>query len=299
MKGSRYTLILNLFFCLIVIRGYPQNSISIILKRTVQPIYSWDKEHNHIEDSMMTVSSNKSQYLAGDYSDGDSKFTIAIDNGQNGKTARTFYLASYLTDSIYVGGGIGINQATIIDKLALTLKIGKKEFIAKIDIDNNSVLITELTRYVEPDIELVDNHLPDVSFLLLDGVKSSFKSYEHKKSFIYLEFWGTWCSHCYKAMDDLKELNNKYNNKVTLISIAFNEPSSSNQNIDTSNIKRVVKLYQLDWIQGIADKYIRRLFYLNSAPYGILYDSEGNLIKSAMSPKSLMKFLNEKYHTAK
>jgi thiol-disulfide isomerase/thioredoxin len=263
------TLIINLFFCLFVISGYSQNTKSILLNRVVYPIYSMDKQKNHFEDSMLTKSSDKSKYLAGDYSDGNIEFTVAIDNGEYGRTSVTFYVASYKTDSIYVGGGIGINQATLVDKVPLTLMVGKKEFSARVDIDNKSVLITEISKYIEPDVELIsNNNLPDVSFSLLYGGKSSFQAYEHKESYIYLEFWGIWCSHCYKAMDDLKELNGKYCNNVKLISIAFNEPASSNQTIDTNNIKNVVELHKIGWLQGVADKYIRRLFYLNSAPYG-------------------------------
>ncbi|HTA26712.1 MAG TPA: thioredoxin family protein [Bacteroidia bacterium] len=296
MKIFTYKIILTHLFLIIVFNGYSQDSKSILLNRSIHPIYSWNKELNHMVDS---VESNPT-YLAGDYSDGNTQFTVAIDKEDDIVTkplhVYSLYVNSYKSDSIYVGGGIGINQSAIIDNVPIIIKVGKKEFSAKVNLDNNSVLISQLTKYFEPDVELINNNLPDVSFSLLYGGKSSFKYYEHKSPYIYLEFLGTWCRGCYQAMDDMKELNTKYNDKVTIISIAFNEPASSHQTVDTNDIKKVVELHQVDWVQGVADKYIRRLFYLSSAPYGVLYDSDGNLIKSGMHPKSLLKFLDEKYH---
>jgi len=239
----------------------------------------------------------KSQYIAGDYKDDNTQFTVGIDDGHNGKSMNSLYIIPYKSDSVYVGGGIGINQTGITNNVPIILKVGEKEFSAKVDLENYIVAITELTKYLEPDVELVNDDLPNVPFsLLYGGGKNSFTYYEHKCPYIYVEFWGTWCRGCYQAMDDLKELYSKYPDKLAMISIAFNEPAGSTQTIDTNDIRKVVEQYQLKWTQGIADKRIRRLFYLNYAPCGILYSNDGTVIKREIGAKELMQFLDEKYH---
>jgi thiol-disulfide isomerase/thioredoxin len=290
MKIFHRLISISLFLFVIVINGYSQNGQSIFLKEKIYPIYSWNKSMNALIDSMNKVNHSTFAYLAGDYTDGNTRFSLALDDGQNGQTAHKLYVTFYKSDSVYVGGGIGINQAPILNNVPIIIKVGDKEFSAKVNADNNSVFITPLTNHVNPDIELVNNNLPDITFPLLYGGESSFRQYEHKSNYIYIEFWRTLCGHCYEAMDDLKKIHNTYSDKLTMISIAFDEPANPKQDIDTNDIKKVVEVYHLNWTQGVANTYIRRLFYLNSAPYGILYKSDGTLVKSAISPKELLKF---------
>lgn len=277
---------------LIGFNSYCQDVKTLILNRTAHPIYSWNTSFNHFADSM---SKGQATYMAGDYADKNTSFTLVLKNNENASLPPVLYVCRYKSDSVFVGGGIGINQSPVINDASLIIKVGDVEYKVVVNEVNNSVKISKVSADMAADLELIDHDvLPDASITLLYGGKVSLKSYEHSAPYIYLEFWGTWCGHCIPTMDDLKKVYDKYHNKVTVISIAFNEPAADDQVVDTNDIRKVVEFHHADWVQAIANTYIRRLFYLNGAPYGILYDTYGNVIKRYMTVQELDKFLENK-----
>jgi len=76
----------------------------------------------------------------------------------------------------------------------------------------------------------------------LNGNKLNLEKLSDKK-LLLLDFWGTWCAPCMELTPDLKELYNKYNSKLDIVSIAFQE--------ETESIKKYIAEKEINWFNGI------------------------------------------------
>lgn len=295
MRNKRLLSLLSIFA--IYFNAASQTPVTLQIQRQVIPIHSYNKEKTKYLDSIWkTMPVVETSYLAGDYSDGTAQFSIVTVTTHHGNDAFvTLYLVPYRSDSVYLSQGI--NETFVNHDSAVVLSVGNSEYSVTVHSGGTVAELQKLNYYKKPDAELKDqNRLPDVSFPLVYGGKSLFSNYEHKYPYIYVEFWGTWCAPCLQIMPLLKDIYSKYKGKICMISLAYSGLGSSNKAMDVNDIKKVVDLHQVEWMQGIADKNLRRLFYENeTAPYGILYDSDGNVIKREISPQELSKFLEVKY----
>lgn len=114
-----------------------------------------------------------------------------------------------------------------------------------------------------------------------------------KKKYILLDFWGTWCLPCIKAMPYLDEINQKYNTKIQVISFCIDENKSY------ENAQRITQLNKSSWEQyfvndGKGDIYnLLAKYGIISFPTFILIDNLGNVIEfqSDISKLNLMSHL--------
>ena len=76
----------------------------------------------------------------------------------------------------------------------------------------------------------------------LDGVGADLKSLFNGKDYLLIDFWGTWCAPCKELTPQLVDLNGKYQDRMSLISIAY-------QN-EIDPIKEYVTSNKMSWFQG-------------------------------------------------
>lgn len=78
----------------------------------------------------------------------------------------------------------------------------------------------------------------------LNGNTKNLKSFfEDDKKFLLIDFWGTWCNPCKALTPDLVDLNKKFGDKISLLSIAF-------QN-EIEPVIKYVSDNEMDWQHGM------------------------------------------------
>ena len=92
-----------------------------------------------------------------------------------------------------------------------------------------------------------------------------------KGKYVILDFWASWCVPCIAEMPMLKELNDKYADKLVLISISRDH--------DIIRFKKDVKNNKMDWINIFNDQNIENLYGKKGAiPQVYLINPNGDLI---------------------
>lgn len=79
----------------------------------------------------------------------------------------------------------------------------------------------------------------------LEGYAYSFKDLFKSKELLLLDFWGTWCVPCKELTPSLVALNKKHNDKVSLVSLAYE--------LDSKPVEKYVKSNNMNWFNGIIE----------------------------------------------
>ena len=114
----------------------------------------------------------------------------------------------------------------------------------------------------------------------LDGKAISLKEFKGKKA-VWLVFWATWCPYCDKEIPALKDLYEKYNDKLEIIAINIGVNDS------VEKIKAYKKRFDLPY-KIIFSKEITRDYKVRGTPTQVVIDINGNVIfKGAKVPANI------------
>lgn len=226
--------------------------------------------------------------IAGNFKDKHSQFTIALyDVNRNGIYTDALIdevcIGEYGTDSLYILSASFISSAKMNPDFNVTASVNEHLYSLRFSKNNfKKVEVKEIMKTgLLPDVKLF-NKLPKIPFSLVSREKTDFKHYTNAKKLIYVEFWGMWCRSCLPMMDTLKEINQKYGNSLTIISLNFRD--------SIERVKQYIETKKYNWVQGISTELINREFLVNGFPHGVLFDDQGNLIK-IIRPDELKRYL--------
>ncbi|HEY2580875.1 MAG TPA: TlpA disulfide reductase family protein [Mucilaginibacter sp.] len=101
-------------------------------------------------------------------------------------------------------------------------------------------------------------------------------SFLHARKYILIDYWGTWCAPCIEKIPALQEIQQRFSDKLSIISIAYD--------FDIKKVADFDKAHQLNWGSYFIDRNIEKnltkpLKVLHYPTYR-LYDELGNLIFS-------------------
>ena len=117
---------------------------------------------------------------------------------------------------------------------------------------------------------------------VLNGKNISLQSLKGK--YIFIDFWGTWCSPCRSELPKLKKAYSKIDReKVAMISIA------SSDKIDI--LKAFVKKEDMKWYQLLSNS-ITAHYHINAFPTNFVIDPEGKIILKDIDTEKLEELLN-------
>lgn len=187
------------------------------------------------------------------------------------------------------GGNIkGSDEATgavVID--STTYFHGTSHGFEVIDIadDGTSISIRPtLTNHIESRITEGES-IPDFSFDLFSGGETSVYNLLDGQKFLYLNFWANWCAGCHQEIDDLKRIHSDYADKVTLVSLNYNE--------DTEKIESFLDKYEVNWLNGYSTSEINEELFIQGLPRNILVDPSGEIIEMNIHPSRLLNRIDQ------
>jgi thiol-disulfide isomerase/thioredoxin len=104
----------------------------------------------------------------------------------------------------------------------------------------------------------------------LDGKEISFEQFKGKK-IVWLIFWATWCPYCGSEISALKDLYEKYNDKLEIIAVNV----GVNDSIEKANA--YMKVFDLPYNVIFSHK-ITKDYQVRGVPTQIVIDIHGNVI---------------------
>ncbi|MDA3927689.1 MAG: TlpA disulfide reductase family protein [Prolixibacteraceae bacterium] len=108
-------------------------------------------------------------------------------------------------------------------------------------------------------------------FELMSMGNEEIKLSELKGKYVFLDFWGTWCSPCCAEIPNVKKLSDSFSDEnLIVIGISTN---------DSENVLRsFIKENQMKYINTMSDKKVNKDFGVSSYPSTFLIDKEGKII---------------------
>lgn len=107
------------------------------------------------------------------------------------------------------------------------------------------------------------------------------------KNHILIDFWASWCGPCRAAIPHVKELAEKYGDKLTVISCSVDS--------DADAWRKAMDQEAMPWLQLHADaahvKHITDSYQFHSIPFLVVISPEGKIAHSGHDPELLSQFL--------
>ena len=139
--------------------------------------------------------------------------------------------------------------------------------------------------YQSPPLIHKDTSFSMVLANVANGRSDAFLDLLNKGKYILIDYWGTWCVPCIEKIPILKEIQGQFQQKMTLVSIAYD--------YDISVVKHFDDEHKTTWSSYFIDRnkqqeLIRSLKVVSFPTYR-LYNEQGKLVASGDSEKDLIK----------
>ncbi len=115
---------------------------------------------------------------------------------------------------------------------------------------------------------------PDFALVDIDGNNVQLSS--HRGKYVVIDFWGSWCGWCIKGFPAMKEMYQKYNDKLEVIGIACG---------DKDEVWRAtVAKHELPWV-NVRDydrdspNCLARVYEVQGFPTKVIIDPQGKVYK--------------------
>lgn len=150
---------------------------------------------------------------------------------------------------------------------------------------NDTYLIDSITPGFEEVILTRSNKRPDVvriSEEAMTELKPYLDAAASQGKFLLVDFWGTWCRPCIMAMPKLKEIEEKFADRLTVLSVINDKPD---------NFEKGKEILDKNGLTG--DRIFREneplvgLLNVQAFPTYILLDKDGSIIMQGSSARAL------------
>lgn len=110
-------------------------------------------------------------------------------------------------------------------------------------------------------------------FKTIDFLGNEISSDKLKGKYYLLSFWATWCSPCLKEIPQIRNIRNKYNDKIAIISIS--------RDTDYKKFLKGVEDYKMNWIHVYNMPSMENLFGEKPIPSLYLMNEDGKIVFSS------------------
>jgi thiol-disulfide isomerase/thioredoxin len=255
-------------------RGKDGSYRSFNVKITPGPYYSGYGKGDEVQ-KLTDFGLVRNEYWFGNYSLGKDTLNIYAESNQfSNEIASVNFMANIngVTDKTR----FQLKEEWANNKYSFTV-----DSIAKLNDDKMKLFIS----YQSPP----KKHNDTTFKMLLENVntdtKESLTQYLRHKNYVMIDYWGTWCGPCIEKIPALKDLNMKYRDKFSLISIAYDFDINSVKKFDIDN--------DIEWASYYIDRKIPQNLTIplkvKQYPTFRLYDKTGNLIMEGNTSDDLDK----------
>lgn len=242
-------------------------------------------------DSYVNISLNSDQWNTdvllsdrshkqGVYNDGQSKWTITLDNPH-------FFL--YKNEEIFlcvdtVGKPESANDRYIYSSRD-AIAIGKKIYTVK-SVINDTLYLSYVAPYLKTKGEL---HTIAPEIIGEELITNKHFSLSKKRGqYVLLDFWGSWCKPCINLLPELVNIHSKYKNKgLQVVSVAFDNKK------DIDKLKKLIDEHELTWehlfVEREAAHGITKDYHVQIYPTTILIDPKGKVVVRGTGEDALIK----------
>lgn len=150
---------------------------------------------------------------------------------------------------------------------------------------------------VEKALGFARNYLresPYTDFAALDtlGTERKFSEFVGNGRYVMVDFWASWCGPCRAAIPHVRELYNKYGDKLQVIAVSLDSAEKP--------WRKAMNEEQMEWTQLWADKAhvsgISEPYQVHSIPYIMLLNPEGRIIYAGHDPDAVSLLLEKELH---
>lgn len=132
----------------------------------------------------------------------------------------------------------------------------------------------------------VGDAAPDFEIVQMDGKTFKLSDYEGKQS-VYLVFWNSWCTNCYKEIPHLKEIQAQLPDKIKIIAVNTSRKDSVEDSVAFQ--KKFEINYPLAFDHG---KKVTDLYAAKYVPYAFIIDINGKIQHRKKAPEDINSNLN-------
>lgn len=168
-----------------------------------------------------------------------------------------------------------------------TAEIDAMADLVKVCPDTARVNIVEKRRNFAHKYELGMN-CPDFKATTPEGEIVDFKSKLTPGKYTFIDFWASWCGPCRAAIPHVKELHQKYGDRLDVYSVSVDENEKA--------WRKAMEKEQMAWQQFHlkGDEQLgngAKAFFITTIPRLVLLDDKGSVICSTNSPEEISEVL--------
>ena len=123
-----------------------------------------------------------------------------------------------------------------------------------------------------------------------DGKECRFADVAGKGRYTMVDFWASWCGPCRAAIPHVRELHEKYGDKLGVIAVSVDE--------DPEAWAKAMGQEKMDWTQlRVAKenfKDVSKAYNFSGIPFMVLIDAEGNIVFAGHDPVKVSEILSQK-----
>lgn len=134
----------------------------------------------------------------------------------------------------------------------------------------------------------LDNYT-DFAALDTEGNEQKLSSLLENNKYTLIDFWASWCGPCRVAIPHVKELHQKYSDKLNVISVSLDS--------DEKPWRKAMEKEQMEWKQLWADKErvngVRDPYQIKGIPFLLVIDPSGKIAFAGHGSDELSDFLSK------
>lgn len=135
----------------------------------------------------------------------------------------------------------------------------------------------------------------NVAMTALDGKVQNLSAYAGKGKYVLVDFWASWCGPCRAAIPHVRELYQKYGNRLEILAVSLDKEETA--------WKEAMAQEKMEWKQFRAtpaqSEAITNAYQVHSIPFMLLIDPQGRIVQAGHDPEAVSAILASKLTATK
>lgn len=164
------------------------------------------------------------------------------------------------------------------------------EIKAKVCANNSPVRSNSLAKAVENARKFMrGQQFADFVAVDPDGTSHNFSAHAGKGKYTMVDFWASWCGPCRAAIPHVRELHEKYGDKLNIIAASVDE--------DDAAWRKAMDQEKMAWTQLRVPKEnfkdVTTAYHFSGIPFMVLVDGDGKIVFAGHDPVKVSDILSK------